>query len=72
LTIHALAAPSLAPAPFVAAAATAPRGSSPADVAKTAAKLPAAQNDADGDLKADLASGENPYETLGSKVNIKA
>jgi hypothetical protein len=68
MAIQALAAASFTPAPFVAAAS---KGPSSADVAKTTAQ-PAAKNDADGDLKADLAFGENPNESLGSKVNVKA
>jgi hypothetical protein len=69
MTTNAATTISSAATPLVEAA---PRHVSLADAAKLAATQPVAQNDADGDLKADLASGENPSQTLGSNVNVKA
>jgi hypothetical protein len=43
-----------------------------APFAKHAPNAPVAKNDADGDLQTDLATGENPYASIGSNVNIKA
>ena len=43
-----------------------------APVAKSALTAPVAKNDADGDLQKDLATGANPYASIGSKINVKA
>jgi hypothetical protein len=69
MAIQALSAPSLAAAALV---ANAPQAVAAKPTATPAAKQPAATNDADGDLRSDLASGENAHETLGSKVNVQA
>jgi hypothetical protein len=50
----------------------APRLSAATPLAKSAPNAPVAKNDADGDLQKDLATGENPYPSVGSNVNTKA
>jgi hypothetical protein len=64
MSIQASAATSISLAP--------PRLPAAAPLAKNASNAPVAKNDADGDLQKDLATGENPYSSVGSNVNTKA
>ena len=68
MAIHPLAATSFIATPI----ASDLKIAKPVGPTKPIVNTPPAKNDADGDLKADLASGENPYETIGSKINAKA